>query len=147
MKQLFGRKIFLLTIYIFLTMMKSFSQDIDKHQWENRVLLVFSDDKNSIQLRKQIDVLSKERKGLEERKLKIYQFSENQFTTDFNTIWFSSEFNTKKYKRGSEDFKVVLIGLDGGVKLKQTTVLSPEKLFAIIDGMPMRRQELKSKQN
>ena len=39
-------------------------------------------------------------------------------------------------------FEVILIGLDGGEKLRQTKVLETDKLFAIIDGMPMRRSEI-----
>ena len=58
--------------------LSSISQDLEKHQRENRILLIFTDDKNA-----------------------------DDVMTDFNTI------------------------------------LSPEKLFTIIDGMPMRKLELK----
>ena len=37
----------------------------------------------------------------------------------------------------------MLIGLDGGIKLEQIQILSAEKLFAIIDGMPMRKREIR----
>ncbi|MCA0996370.1 DUF4174 domain-containing protein [Alloyangia pacifica] len=39
-------------------------------------------------------------------------------------------------------FKLVLVGKDGGVKLEEDAVLSPEQLFAVIDRMPMRRNEM-----
>ncbi|WP_353472252.1 DUF4174 domain-containing protein [Salipiger sp. H15] len=39
-------------------------------------------------------------------------------------------------------FKLVLVGKDGGVKLEEDAVLPPERLFALIDAMPMRRSEL-----
>lgn len=41
-------------------------------------------------------------------------------------------------------FRVELIGLDGGVKYRSTSAVSPEELWALIDGMPMRRAELKN---
>ena len=107
--------------------------------------MVFSNTKDDEKFQRQIEILSKEKKGLSERKLKIYQFSENQFTTDFNTAWFSSTLTIKKYIRNSEGFKVVLVGLDGGIKVEQTSLLSTEKLFAIIDGMLMRREEIRNK--
>lgn len=45
------------------------------------------------------------------------------------------------------DFRVLLIGLDGGKKLDQTKMLSVKKLFNIIDSMPMRQAEIqKNKQ-
>jgi len=49
----------------------------------------------------------------------------------------------KKYKIPKNQFTIILIGLDGGEKLRQTKPLDTTTLFAIIDGMPMRRQELK----
>ena len=39
---------------------------------------------------------------------------------------------------------MILIGLDGGVKLRQTEMISLDKLFTLIDGMPMRRREIKN---
>jgi hypothetical protein len=44
-------------------------------------------------------------------------------------------------------FKVVLIGLDGGIKLQKNGQLTPEELFGTIDSMPMRRAEMNKKQN
>ncbi|PQJ80792.1 hypothetical protein BTO18_17140 [Polaribacter porphyrae] len=132
---------------IFLVFFKSYSQDLQKHRWKNRVVLIFSDSKDDEKLQNQINILSKEKEGLAEMKLLIYRFSQGFFTTNFNTIWFSSTLKIRKYKKKSEDFKIVLIGLDGGIKMKQTTLLSAEKLFAIIDGMPMRRSELRNNKN
>tara|TARA_R110002126_G_scaffold291063_2_gene450223 strand:+ start:28377 stop:28802 length:426 start_codon:yes stop_codon:yes gene_type:complete len=132
-------------IYFLFFTITVIGQNLEQHQWVNRVLLIFSDDKKDERLIKQIEVFSQEKQSLAERKLLIYHFSENQFTPEFNTVWFSSTLKTKKYKRKSENFKVVLIGLDGGIKLEQTSLLSTEKLFAIIDGMPMRRREIKTK--
>ena len=42
---------------------------------------------------------------------------------------------------------MVLIGLDGGVKLEKQEVLSMKELFSIIDAMPMRANELRNQNN
>ena len=128
-----------------LSTLSSCSQDLSKHQWENRVLQIFTDDKNSDAFKHQIAILSEHKKGLEERKLVVYQFSKNEVTKNFNEVWSASNSLFKKYVKDNERFKVILLGLDGGIKLEQNSILSPEKLFAIIDGMPMRRNELKRK--
>ena len=44
-----------------------------------------------------------------------------------------------------EKFEVILIGLDGGIKLRQAEFLTKEALFNIVDAMPMRRNELSRK--
>ena len=46
---------------------------------------------------------------------------------------------------GTTSFSVVLIGKDGGEKLRRTTPLSSEELFAIVDAMPMRRAEMRER--
>lgn len=46
---------------------------------------------------------------------------------------------------GAEAFSVILIGKDGGEKLRRPTPLSPEELFAIVEAMPMRRAEMRER--
>ena len=44
-------------------------------------------------------------------------------------------------------FEVVLVGKDGGVKERRTEALNPDELWAIIDAMPMRIDEMRRNQN
>jgi hypothetical protein len=46
-----------------------------------------------------------------------------------------------RYGSGSE-FEVILVGKDGGVKLRSDEPVAAEELFALIDSMPMRRREM-----
>ncbi len=41
-------------------------------------------------------------------------------------------------------FEAVLVGKDGGEKLRSADPIGPDRLFAIIDAMPMRRQEMRT---
>lgn len=132
-------------IFVLFFVSNLVGQNLDKYHWKNRILLVFTDDKNDDKFLQQVEILARNKKGLAERKLKVYQFCNNQFSVDFSEDWIASTISSNTYKRKSEDFKIVLIGLDGGVKLNQSKVLSTEKLFTIIDGMPMRRSEIKYK--
>ena len=40
-------------------------------------------------------------------------------------------------------FRAVLVGKDGGAKLASDAPIPPQKLFATIDAMPMRRDEMR----
>lgn len=40
-------------------------------------------------------------------------------------------------------FQVVLVGKDGGVKLRRDQPLAPGDLWAVIDAMPMRKREMR----
>ena len=44
---------------------------------------------------------------------------------------------------GAGNFEVILIGLDGGVKFRSARVTLPDELHALVDSMPMRREELR----
>ena len=43
---------------------------------------------------------------------------------------------------GAAEFSVILIGKDGGEKLRRKSLLTTRELFAIVDAMPMRRAEM-----
>lgn len=139
MKYLF---IFIFTFFFLNTI----GQNIKNHQWENRVLLIYSSDKNAPKLSKQLSILSQDKEGLAERKLVIYSFTKNTYRKNFEKNWKESNSLFKKFVNKKDNFTVWLLGLDGGVKLKQQGIISTQKLFAIIDGMPIRKREL-NKQN
>jgi hypothetical protein len=120
----------------------SFAQKLQKHQWNNRVLIVAA--KNQTLLQQQIELLNKDLKGLQERKLVIYKVLPEEFSEGIeNEAWISNSKFYANHKKTEEDLEIILIGLDGGVKLRQTKLLTLEKLFALIDGMPMRKAELR----
>ena len=75
----------------------------------------------------------------------VYQITPTHYQTGFTTTkeWKKSNALYDAYKKTTTPFEVVLIGLDGGVKLRQTLVLSCQKLFGTIDVMPMRRAEMR----
>ncbi len=47
------------------------------------------------------------------------------------------------YATGTDGFQVVLIGKDGGVKLRAAEPVAAGDFFALIDTMPMRRREMR----
>lgn len=124
------------------------AQDIKKHKWENRVLLIHSND--DALLEKQMAILEQSKKELKERKIVIYQFNGDQYKmTDYqnpNNDEFSS-ISKKKYKnrlKKNDKFKLILVGLDGGKKLKKSEPITISELIDKIDSMPMRRAEIRN---
>ena len=119
------------------------AQDLSKHQWKDRLILIVAEQKNE-KFQQQLTELQKHQQGLNERKLVIYQILPEKYTTGFEgENWKNSSDLYSKYKTKKSDFRVILIGLDGGEKLEQTEVLSAEKLFNTIDSMPMRQAEIR----
>lgn len=111
--------------------------NISGMRWEKRVLLVAASDGGDPLLRSQRRIIAEWRSGVEERDLVVVEVIGNKVTGA------SDEAATlrQRYNLPSNDFSVVLIGKDGGSKLRQARPVSAEMLEKTIDAMPMRRDE------
>ncbi|WP_339649496.1 DUF4174 domain-containing protein [uncultured Salegentibacter sp.] len=119
------------------------AQDLSKHQWKDRLILIIAEEKNE-KFQQQLIQLQNHKNGLDDRKLVVYQILPETYSTGFKEEnWKNSNELFQKYKDKKSEFQVLLIGLDGGKKLEETEILSTEKLFNTIDSMPMRQSEMR----
>jgi hypothetical protein len=123
-------------------------QHIDIHRWDKRVLLILSPSSNSDVALKQLKELEMNEAGMKERNLVIYKISKEPSSALNSEMedWIINPTLYKSYCDDQETFKIILIGLDGGIKHRKSAFLKAEDLFAIIDAMPMRKSEMKQKQ-
>ncbi len=136
-----------LFLILMLTSCMGATQDLSSHRWENRVLLILVEDTDHPVYQDQISELNRDIAGVEDRKLIIYTIKPNEFTTGLKKLtWTSSDDLYVQNKQLDGDFEIILIGLDGGIKLRQAELLKNDKLFAFIDAMPMRRNELRKRE-
>jgi len=62
------------------------------------------------------------------------------------STWEDSKVMYQRFSDKQATLKIVLIGLDGGIKsVYRNEILKKEVLFEVIDGMFLRKQELKRK--
>lgn len=133
----------LLTVLLFFTCLTAQSQDLRKHRWEDRIVLLISDSLDSDILKQQLQLFQQAEKALKERKIVVYQISSSRVKKGINkSSAVSNGALYKRYKKSDAPFEVVLIGLDGGVKLRKERIVKPPELFELIDRMPMRRAEM-----
>jgi hypothetical protein len=119
--------------------MSSASADADplaRYRWNARVLVVFAVGEGDPQLARQRDLLAGARHGVTERDLVVLE-----------AIGSSSEAERLRRQLGvpGDQFRAVLVGKDGRPKLTETAAIAPDRLFATIDAMPMRRQEMRQR--
>ncbi|WKN44304.1 DUF4174 domain-containing protein [Tunicatimonas pelagia] len=130
--------------------MKLATQDVsvlDQYRWENRILLLFADTEESVIYKDQLQTLEREKSEMDDRDLLVFKVFPQKVITPEGKVM-GEEIATQlrqKYRTQNNTYAVVLIGKDGGQKLNQSSLLSTEKLFGIIDQMPMRRREMKDK--
>jgi hypothetical protein len=119
--------------------MSSASADADplaRYRWNARVLVVFAADEGDPQLTRQKGLLVGARHGVAERDLVVLE-----------AVGSSSEADRLRRQLGvpGGEFRAVLVGKDRGAKLTDTAAIAPDRLFATIDAMPMRRQEMRQR--
>ena len=99
--------------------------------WEKRPIVVFADTPRDPAFIRQLDLLEARQSALLERDVVILT------DTDPGAL---SELREKLRPRG---FMLVLIGKDGGVKLRKPFPWDVRELSRAIDKMPLRQQELR----
>lgn len=118
------------------------AQALGQYQWKNRVLVVFSDTSNAKAARQE-NMLMTERSGLGERDMLVLRVRGGSVMPIYGS---GVDLDADKIRhdiQGPEvgEFAVVLIGMDGSVKLKAGEPVSAAEIFTLVDSMPMRADE------
>ena len=101
--------------------------------WTNRVIVTFSANESAperLLLLRQIA-----QHPCEFRKRDLVHIDLISGSVDYQSL-------SQRFAMDGKDFKLVLIGKDGKMKL-HTTAVSLEDIFALIDTMPMRKKEMR----
>lgn len=142
-------KILLQIILLFSILINMNAQDLSQYRWQNRLVLLLTNDETNPEYLQQLKIVEGDKKGVEERKIIVYRSTPNVVYTGaekkaHNT---ANEKIYKKYKKSDSAFEIILIGLDGGEKLRKESCIPLEELYALIDIMPMRQAEIRRNDN
>ena len=114
-------------------------------QWRKRVVLLFAPNATTSLAEQAKDLLS-DKSGLAERDIVIVAV---RGTTEVETVFgdapgpaaTASALRRHFQVAETAGFTAVLVGKDGGEKLRETHPIRRDALYAVIDAMPMRRNE------
>lgn len=138
---------FLVISSLFFTYSVGMAQVLRQHQWEDRVILVFASDQEESLFQQQLQLLQTNEEELEDRELVVYRIFDQKAIGPMGKSLKpkrAAELRSR-YAPDKKSFFFVLIGKDGGVKLRSDQVVEMDKLFGLIDSMPMRRAEMRRK--
>ncbi|MFO7799124.1 DUF4174 domain-containing protein [Rhodohalobacter sp.] len=118
---------------------------LELFQWENRILVLFASHSDDETYQTQMDRFSSLEGEFRDRDLILISvFNEECSSLNGEVISDSSSQKIRERLSPPENgYSILLIGKDGGVKLKQDEVLEPAELFRVIDRMPMRQREMR----
>ena len=116
----------------------------DAWAWKHRVLVVFAPDESNRDLELQRQNLTRDTSGLADRHMSVVEVVDGRATPVFGPDLKLTGADLSAYARKTGDaFEVMLFGKDTGLKLRSAEPVSINGLFALIDTMPMRRQEMR----
>lgn len=110
----------------------SYGQDLERYRWKNRLVLIIQDLSSEEAANNQLTLFKKEESALQERAILVLLATPKQATQ-----W-KSRFGLEETFNG-----VLLIGKDGRLKFSDSFPIKPETIFTLIDGMPMRKAEIR----
>jgi len=118
--------------------------DLSTYQWKNRVLLLFASSEEDPFYQDLKGQVEGQRPGIADRDVIIIpvlekgrsQLGKSTLTPD------QSSFLRERFRVGAGRLITVLIGKDGGVKLKKEEPIKLADIFSLIDAMPMRQREM-----
>ena len=117
------------------------AQELTEFKWKNRVLLIIDTNDNLPDRDLQVTEFVTRPNEMEERDLVLFVCTGKE-VLDKNGL--KTDINPDKISYG-EFQGVILIGKDGGVKLRKKFIVEPKEIFDLIDQMPMRRSEMKNR--
>jgi hypothetical protein len=144
------RTFFLLLFLIIQTNVMAQSNDAiqtspSDFQWENRILVLIGNQESDSLVKQQVSALMGTEEGFRDRDLKtFFVFRNDKSRLDDTPLHPSSVKEIlKQYGSDQPEFRILLIGKDGGVKLRQDNPVTVEDIFGLIDSMPMRQREMR----
>ena len=135
--------IFLVTSAAALGPARAMATELRDYLWERRPLLLFAPTESDPRLVETIRRLEASRCDFVDRGMVLGRIvTEGTSNLDGHVI------DTNQARRllsefgiGADGFSVVLIGKDGGEKLRVAGIPDVQAIYAVIDGMPMRARE------
>ncbi len=118
--------------------------ELGDYLWERRPLLLFAPNEGDPRLVETLNRIEASRCDFVARDMVVGQvLAEGTSTLDGQVVDADeSQRLADRYAVGEDVFSVVLIGKDGGEKLRVNEVPDLQTIYAVIDGMPMRSREM-----
>ena len=121
--------------------------DLSQFQWKNRLLFLFAPTRNHPLFEALHKSLAAQKTEAADRDLVVFEILESG-PSSMNTNYLDPQAANslrKKFDVQRGRFAVILVGKDGGIKLNRRDPTQLADIFALIDAMPMRQDEMRQK--
>jgi len=126
---------------------EALSMDLNQFQWKNRLLFIFAPQEGDSFFQALQSEISTQPDEIAERDLVVFEIFEtgpSYMGTTRVDPQAAAAIRTK-FAAPVGQFTCILVGKDGGTKLRRHAPVKLEEVFDLIDAMPMRREEMRQK--
>ena len=126
---------------------EAMSMDLTQFQWKNRLLFLFAPDGNSPLFKNLQSQIMAQKAEVEDRDLVVFEVLA-QGPSRMNTASLDrqqADSIRDHFAVPQDTFRLILVGKDGGIKLKRDVQVDLKVVFGLIDSMPMRQNEMRQK--
>lgn len=122
------------------------AQAMSAYLWQKRPLVIFAPSRQHASTVRQTRIINANRTGFSERDMVVVTVVGDRVTTRFGSgPKLGADALRARFGIGRDEFRALLVGKDGTVKLSRGEAVDAGRLFSLIDSMPMRRQEMRKR--
>jgi hypothetical protein len=123
--------------------------DLGEYKWKSRLLLIFSPSESHPDYMAQKIELEEQMAEVEDRDLIVFTvLEEGESLIGGSSVGdTAAESLRNQFGIESGQHTVILMGKDGGEKLRSTGHVPMEDIFSLIDSMPMRQTEMRERRD
>lgn len=121
--------------------------DLSQFQWKNRLLFLFAPDGSNPLFKDLQSEIIAQKTEVKDRDLVVFELLERGPSRMNNAPMDREAANSirDRFAIPPDTFTLILVGKDGGIKLKHHDRANLKEVFELIDSMPMRQNEMRQK--
>ena len=126
---------------------EALSMDLTKFQWKNRLLFLFAEDANDPSFKNIQSQIMAQKAEVGDRDLIVFEVPAQGPARMNNSPLDRKEADSIRthFAIPGNTFSLILVGKDGGIKLKCSDQVVLREILGLIDSMPMRQNEMRQK--
>lgn len=126
---------------------ETLSMDLTKFQWKNRLLFLFAEDANDQFFKNLQRQIMAQKAEVDDRDLIVFELPAKGPARMGATPLDQPQADSIRdhFDIPGNAFSLILVGKDGGIKLKRSDPVDLSAVFGLIDSMPMRQNEMRQK--
>lgn len=118
------------------------SDMLDQFKWKNRPVLLFTSSEENADYLHQLEIFKTNSAILMERDIVLLSITHDEIIDSTGSLDNQKAQSLRDVYAINSDFTVILIGKDGGEKLRENSPVNIKTLTKLIDSMPMRQSEM-----